>query len=265
MLACGRQARARKGALWQDGTSLTCRPMSDGGPDYVALEIVSRIDEAETIPAAARALLEGLRPMGILSVVATDTFVAPQEPGAAHAPLIAALTPDGWAGSQEAAYIDQHNPNLNHARLVQRPFLWTAASMATKAVYSAYWEALGAFGAVEGLAVPIREMGRAAGVSMAFATGDWDRRERRAMEFACYAFIDKVRELAPAPPDPPRLTPRERDCIAFVSEGKTDWEISVIMGISQSTAHQHVESARRKLGAVNRAQAVTRFLLFGLM
>jgi DNA-binding CsgD family transcriptional regulator len=59
------------------------------------------------------------------------------------------------------------------------------------------------------------------------------------------------------------LTPRERDCMAFVAEGKSDWEISVILGISQSTAKFHVDNARRKLGAVNRAQAVARFVVGG--
>ena len=56
----------------------------------------------------------------------------------------------------------------------------------------------------------------------------------------------------------PRLSTRERDVLSFVAEGKTDWEISVIVGISESTTRFHVDNARRKLGAVNRAQAVAR-------
>ena len=41
-----------------------------------------------------------------------------------------------------------------------------------------------------------------------------------------------------------------------MAEGKTDWEIGTIMGVSEATARFHVDNARRKLGAVNRAQAV---------
>lgn len=85
------------------------------------------------------------------------------------------------------------------------------------------------------------------------------------MEFACYAFIDKMRTLATGDDELPRLSPRERDCLAFVAEGKTDWEISVILGVSQHTSHQYVESARKKLGAMTRAQAVARFVLLGLL
>jgi LuxR family quorum sensing-dependent transcriptional regulator len=233
--------------------------------DNLALDIIQRIDDATSVGDAAQALLKGLRPMGVLSLMATDTDVAQKPAGARHAPVIAAATPKGWIGSEAAKFTDIHNPNNDHARIVQRPFLWKTANLPTKALYGAYWEAMGEFGGVDGLAVPVKEPGRSAGVSMAFGTTGWSREERRAMEFACYCFIDKVRELAPAPPDPPKLTARERDCLAFVAEGKTDWEISVIMNISQSTAHQHVENARRKLNAATRAHAVARFILLGLM
>lgn len=57
-----------------------------------------------------------------------------------------------------------------------------------------------------------------------------------------------------------RLTPREKDALAWVAEGKSDWEISVILGLSEATVRFHVDNARRKLGAVNRAHAVARLL-----
>jgi len=53
-----------------------------------------------------------------------------------------------------------------------------------------------------------------------------------------------------------RLTPRERSALSWVAEGKSDWEISVILGLSAATVRFHVDNARRKLGAVTRAQAV---------
>lgn len=52
------------------------------------------------------------------------------------------------------------------------------------------------------------------------------------------------------------LTPREFDCLLWAAEGKTDWEISVILGISKSTVVKHLLSARDKLGAVNKAHAI---------
>ena len=48
--------------------------------------------------------------------------------------------------------------------------------------------------------------------------------------------------------------------MALVAEGKTDWEISVILGVSEATARFHVDNARRKLDAVSRAQAVAKMI-----
>ena len=53
------------------------------------------------------------------------------------------------------------------------------------------------------------------------------------------------------------LTPREQDCITWSAYGKTDHQIADILSISHNTAHRHLENAKRKLGAFNRAHAVS--------
>jgi LuxR family quorum sensing-dependent transcriptional regulator len=61
------------------------------------------------------------------------------------------------------------------------------------------------------------------------------------------------------------LTPRERECLAWAANGKTQWEISVILGISESTAEKHLMHARAKLGATTRAQAIAEALRLRLI
>jgi DNA-binding CsgD family transcriptional regulator len=61
--------------------------------------------------------------------------------------------------------------------------------------------------------------------------------------------------------DEVHLTGREREALTWVSEGKSDWEIAMILGLSETTVRFHVDNARKKLGAVNRAQAVGRLAL----
>ena len=51
------------------------------------------------------------------------------------------------------------------------------------------------------------------------------------------------------------LTMRETECLRWVSEGKSDWDIAEILGISESTVHAHVENAKRKIGVRSRVQA----------
>lgn len=52
------------------------------------------------------------------------------------------------------------------------------------------------------------------------------------------------------------LTSREGEVLKWLKEGKTGWEISVILGISHRTVSFHVNNLIRKLNAVNSRQAV---------
>jgi len=62
-------------------------------------------------------------------------------------------------------------------------------------------------------------------------------------------------------PSATALSPREQECLRWVSAGKTNWEIGRILDISDNTVHYHLERAKRKLGATTRAQAAVRAIL----
>ncbi|KTQ98008.1 hypothetical protein NS226_02560 [Aureimonas ureilytica] len=62
-----------------------------------------------------------------------------------------------------------------------------------------------------------------------------------------------------------RLTTRERECLLWLIEGKTDWEISVILGISRRAVERHMEHLRQKLGVGTRVQAVVAAFRLGLI
>jgi LuxR family quorum-sensing system transcriptional regulator CciR len=62
-----------------------------------------------------------------------------------------------------------------------------------------------------------------------------------------------------APPGP-QLTPRQRDCVVLVAQGKSDWEIGQLLGISESTVHKHIEDAKRRFAVSTRIQLVVRSL-----
>lgn len=52
------------------------------------------------------------------------------------------------------------------------------------------------------------------------------------------------------------LRARERECLELAARGKSDWEISQLLGISEHTVHKHVEAAKRRLGVSTRVQAI---------
>ncbi|TIL82270.1 MAG: LuxR family transcriptional regulator [Mesorhizobium sp.] len=54
------------------------------------------------------------------------------------------------------------------------------------------------------------------------------------------------------------LTPREYECLQWAAQGKSDWEIGCILGITQRTAAFHLGNVRRKLGVTTTRQAIGR-------
>jgi len=55
----------------------------------------------------------------------------------------------------------------------------------------------------------------------------------------------------------PRLSPRERDVLRLLVAGQSNKEIAASLGVTERTVKFHVTSIFNKLGAENRAQAVT--------
>lgn len=70
--------------------------------------------------------------------------------------------------------------------------------------------------------------------------------------------VEYVREimtkqrLAPVP----SLSEKEKEVLSWIVQGKSNWEIAQILGVSERTAKFHVENIIKKLNVVNRTQAV---------
>lgn len=63
----------------------------------------------------------------------------------------------------------------------------------------------------------------------------------------------------------PFLTPQEVACLEWCKEGKTNWEIGGILGISEKTVEFHLSNVKKKLGAANKISAVVLGLRHGLI
>jgi len=62
-----------------------------------------------------------------------------------------------------------------------------------------------------------------------------------------------------------KLTAREIEVLRWVANGKTAWEVGEILHINKRTVDEHVQTAVRKLGAVNRTHAVALALGDGII
>lgn len=71
------------------------------------------------------------------------------------------------------------------------------------------------------------------------------------------------RMRAPLDRAAPRLTDRQRECILWVARGKSDWEISRILGIQQETVTRHLKQAREKYEVGKRTMVAIQALFDG--
>lgn len=57
-----------------------------------------------------------------------------------------------------------------------------------------------------------------------------------------------------------KLTQRQVECILLIAKGKTDWEISRILGLAEDTVTEHIKNARLRYDVARRSQLVIRAL-----
>ncbi|MHB8623415.1 MAG: LuxR family transcriptional regulator [Sulfuricaulis sp.] len=77
--------------------------------------------------------------------------------------------------------------------------------------------------------------------------------------------VRKIFEQQVLPLSNVQLTSRERECLLWAAEGKTAWEISQILKVSERTITFHFQNVADKLKVVNRQQAVARAVSLGLI
>ncbi len=86
----------------------------------------------------------------------------------------------------------------------------------------------------------------------------------RAQLKCCYALSLAPHLLAQASMQDP-LSDRERECLFWVSEGKTTDEVAVILGVSSNTVNSYITHAIQKFSATNRAMAIATAIRSGII
>lgn len=176
--------------------------------------------------------------------------------------FVARIAPASWPHSEAFNYVCfQCNPLLAAIRENRTRYRFSDFAPHGDRNFGAYWEAMGEAGIADALCATSYGAGGAiASLHLGISHRDLPADEGMAVQLAGLVLTEKLMSFSPYAAGRPPLTTRERDALALVAEGKTDWEISVILGISEATARFHVDNARKKLGAVTRAQAVARLI-----
>ncbi len=168
-----------------------------------------------------------------------------------------------------AGYIN-HDPLLDELKRSSGPYTWTElfrdktlskpAKTLLERVYQEGW--------TEGLVVPFRRSETRFGLVSLVGTRDpLQQDQKNALSMMAICLHQQARRLGPGLGVALALSAlslRELDCLRLVAQGQSDKDIAETLGIAQSTAHEHVEAAKRKLKASNRAEAAAVGVSLGL-
>ena len=78
-------------------------------------------------------------------------------------------------------------------------------------------------------------------------------------------FTHQARRAAPAPRPGADLSPREKEVLELVTQGKSNKEIAVALAITENTVKNHLKNILEKLHLENRVQAATFAIREGLV
>jgi len=154
------------------------------------------------------------------------------------------------------------DPIVSHLQSARAPFSWEeayAASSNATDVKLIRGEACD-FGLRAGHVVPVPTLdGSLATISFGGDTPEMSADAKDALTFAAAYAVGRLLHVPRRAVDiEVRMTPRETDVLLWAAEGKSDWDIATILGISRPTVLKHVRSARDKLDAMNRTHAVVK-------
>ena len=231
------------------------------GP-YV-LDMIARIGAQASVPEVWRTYLDAARAAGLTFGMAT---FLPRD-RSLDAMVFADSFPSGWLANYVANGYQPADPLMARNMTAVRPFDWSLSEWddAELPLRRRWRDDNRATGLLAGFTIPDRSSGDFKLISLCGLHADLDPKDRAALHFAGLEALNRMHDLGVRPRGPagPSLTARERECLQWITAGKSDWEIGCILSISEKTVNTHVEHAKHKLGATTRAQAVVLALRCG--
>lgn len=177
---------------------------------------------------------------------------------------------DDWVEHYKARDFVHIDPVVRACHTGRLPFQWAPFYADNRA----FFDEAADFGVgASGLTVPIHGAhGEIANLNVN-STMSPDKWERHLLHFRhsilvlgvyFHAAVANVMGRASTPATV-ELRPRELECLKWASAGKTAWETSQILHISEATVNFHLKNSCRKLGVYSKHHAVIKSVLMGIL
>ncbi|WP_228981390.1 helix-turn-helix transcriptional regulator [Paraburkholderia gardini] len=254
-----RRANGESSGLLPAGKSLKAAALTLAMPFACAVDVPSLVDSFES---AVHAL--GF-PYYVISRVARS--------GSSSAPrtvleLICAQYPDDWLRHYQHLNYASTDPVHRAAFARAVPYRWQDITGMNRAERRVLDEARDA-GLPGGLSIPVHQPG---GSILLFSLSGPPHSVNTAIDSRLAYIIStqfhlELQRLAPIPRRRPAhfLSPRQRECLAWVAQGKTSWEISRILNLSPHTVDYHIGEAMERLNVHSRTAAAVNATVQGFV
>jgi LuxR family transcriptional regulator, quorum-sensing system regulator BjaR1 len=239
--------------------------MANLADPYLGRRVLEFIDAAEvaTLPQHVMALFAhaigefGFHAYIIAGIPASDTS------------LDKVTLANGWPAEWFEIYVRENlcavDPVPRHSLTTVHPFAWSEVSYDRKvdvAARNVMDRALD-FRFNDGFCIPIHYEASAAAISMAgdrpYLTDD----TKRALHIIGLYSHTRIRSLVRQKPQVKSLSAGEAEVLRWAAIGKTAWETSMIMQITERKVRFLLTEAQHKLNAANRTAAVVQALVKG--
>jgi LuxR family transcriptional regulator, quorum-sensing system regulator BjaR1 len=230
--------------------------------DYArtAFDLIEGFEQTRTPEEVVEHLSSALSVFGYSTILFT---AVPEPPQRVEPYFLMNGWPRGWSGHPADASCYADDPAVAWCRRTINPYEWAQPVGEPRATADVVEQ----LGMKKGFLVPvIRASGSTSCVTMAGERPEFETRARRAVYMlSLYAHARAVSLLDCTDGAGPRseLTLREREVLHWIAAGKSSWDVSVILGISERTVNWLIARATRKLNAVNRTHAVVNAIRSG--
>jgi len=187
-------------------------------------------------------------------------------------PAIAVNYPASWCDRYFERRYYEIDPVVRRTPTLLRPFLWDqlAAQHQLQPAEQMVLDESREAGLKHGVSVPLfGPLGRVSVLSFASQFEEAEPLHRiNHLNALAWQFHIAFTELARPEQDSQLkidLSNRERDCLRWTAEGKSSWDIGMILNISENTVNFHIKNAMRKLGTTSRTVAVVKAIRLNLI
>ena len=230
---------------------------------------ILRLNECQTIEQVNTALSVISHTLGFDAFLYRGRF---QTGGTRFVEQVASNHSPSWRRRYEEAAYAQIDPTVAHACISLSPLVWSD-DMYVGAQQHAFRKEAQRHGLLEGMTLPVHSRnGDVALLSLSLSRSDEAARRHvhgMLMWGALLASLthEAMRRIVKDSGafQAPKLTKREIEVLQWIADGKSNWEISKVIDISEHGVSHHVRNILLKFDVTSRHQAVAQAVVFGLL